>query len=169
MSVDVEDYFHVSVFDDVVPRSRWEGMESRVSANTTRLLDLFDEFGVRGTFFVLGWVAERHPGSCATSLPGVTRSRRTATGTASSTARRGTSSGRTCAAQRVLEDASGRSVGGYRAPSFSVTAASLWALDVLVEEGHWYDASIFPIRHDRYGIPGRAEASPPSSICAADR
>ncbi len=61
MSVDVEDYFHVSVFDDVVPRSQWDQMDSRVVPNTTRLLDLFDEFGVRGTFFVLGWVAERHP------------------------------------------------------------------------------------------------------------
>jgi polysaccharide deacetylase family protein (PEP-CTERM system associated) len=155
MSVDVEDYFHVSAFDDVVPRSRWEGMESRVSANTRRLLDLFDEFGVRGTFFVLGWVAERHPGivrdiarrghEIASHGYGHRLVYRQTRDAFREDVRR---------AKGLLEDAAGRSVGGYRAPSFSVTAASLWALDVLVEEGHWYDASIFPIRHDRYGIPG---------------
>ena len=154
MSVDVEDYFHVSVFDGIVPRSSWSSMVSRVGANTERLLDIFDEFEVQATFFVLGWVAERHPDLVTTI------------------ARRGheiASHGyahrlvydQTRAAFRddvrrakdLLESACGRRVVGYRAPSYSITPRSLWALDVLIEEGYQYDSSIFPIRHDRYGIP----------------
>jgi len=154
MSIDVEDYFHVSVFDGIVPRHLWERMESRVVANTTRLLDIFEEFGVRSTFFVLGWVAERYPELVRTianrghevashgyahrliydQTPAAFRS----------DVRR---------AKQLLEDASGRQVLGYRAPSYSITPRSLWALDVLLEQGYEYDASIFPIRHDRYGIP----------------
>jgi len=154
MTIDVEDYFHVSVFDRVLPRSSWDSMESRVVANTERLLDLFDEHAVRGTFFVLGWVAERFPDLVRSiaarghelashgyahrlvyeQTPDIFRD----------DVRR---------AKGLIEDISGRKVKGYRAPSFSVTERSLWALDVLLEEGHRYDASIFPIRHDRYGIP----------------
>ena len=154
MSIDVEDYFHVSVFDGIVPRHQWERMESRVVVNTTRLLDIFEEFGVLSTFFVLGWVAERHPDLVRTianrghevashgyahrliydQTPAAFRS----------DVRR---------AKQLLENASGRQVLGYRAPSYSITPRSLWALDVLLEEGYEYDASIFPIRHDRYGIP----------------
>jgi polysaccharide deacetylase family protein (PEP-CTERM system associated) len=154
MSIDVEDYFHVSVFDGIVPRLEWERMESRVVANTTRLLHLFDEFKVRSTFFVLGWVADRHPELVRTiagrghevashgyahrliydQTPGAFRD----------DIRR---------AKQLLEDAGGQRVVGYRAPSYSITPRSLWALDVLLEEGYEYDSSIFPIRHDRYGIP----------------
>jgi polysaccharide deacetylase family protein (PEP-CTERM system associated) len=154
MTVDVEDYFQVSAFDAVVPRSRWEQLESRVSANTDRLLALFAAYDLTATFFVLGWVADRFPGIVArigsrgheiashgygheliyTQTPAAFRE----------DVRR---------AKALLEDASGRPVDGYRAPSFSITKQSLWALDVLIEEGHRYDASIFPIRHDRYGIP----------------
>lgn len=154
MSVDVEDYFHVSVFEDTVPRASWPQMPSRVCANTERLLDIFDEFSVRSTFFVLGWVAERYPhlvreiaarGHEVASHGYAHRLVYSQTPAAfREDVRR---------AKSVLEDASGAEIGGYRAPSFSVTARSLWALEVLIEEGHWYDASIFPIRHDRYGIP----------------
>jgi polysaccharide deacetylase family protein (PEP-CTERM system associated) len=154
MSVDVEDYFHVSVFDGIVPRFKWAEMESRVCANTERLLDLFDEYEVRSTFFVLGWVAERHP-------PLVRRIVERGHEIASHGYAHRLVYDQTPAAFRedvrrakgLLEDAGGRAVGGYRAPSYSITPRSLWALDVLIEEGHWYDASIFPIRHDRYGIP----------------
>jgi polysaccharide deacetylase family protein (PEP-CTERM system associated) len=154
MTVDVEDYFHVSAFDGMLPRSRWDGMESRVVANTERLLEIFADTSVRATFFVLGWVAERHPGIVRRILaaghevashgyahrlvydltPEMFRDdiRRS---------------------KLVIEDAGGRAVEGYRAPSYSVTPRSLWALDVLIDEGFKYDASIFPIHHDRYGIP----------------
>jgi polysaccharide deacetylase family protein (PEP-CTERM system associated) len=154
MTVDVEDYFHVSVFERTVARATWESLESRVVTNTERLLDLFDEHAVRGTFFVLGWVAERHPALV-----------RTIAGRGHELASHGYAHRLVYdqtpeifrddvrKAKAIIEDASGRRVNGYRAPSFSVTKQSLWALDVLLEEGYRYDASIFPVRHDRYGIP----------------
>jgi len=154
MSVDVEDYFHVSVFDGIVPRSEWSKMESRVCANTRKLLDLFDEFGVSSTFFILGWVAERHPdlvrdiaarGHEIASHGYAHRLIYDQTPTAfRDDVRR---------AKQLLEDAAGCAVNGFRAPSYSVTPRSLWALDILIDEGYRYDASIFPVRHDRYGIP----------------
>lgn len=154
MSVDVEDYFHVSAFDGVVPRSQWDRMESRVVPNTRRLLDLFDEYAVRGTFFVLGWVAERVPTLVAEIM---TRGHEVAShGYAHRLVYDQTVEGfrdDIRKSKRILEDSIGCRVAGYRAPSFSITAKSLWALDVLVEEGYEFDASIFPIRHDRYGIP----------------
>jgi polysaccharide deacetylase family protein (PEP-CTERM system associated) len=154
MSIDVEDYFHVSVFDGIVPRSQWERMESRVVRNTTRLLDIFDQHQVRSTFFVLGWVAERQAdlvreiarrGHEIASHGFAHRLVYDQTPDAfRADVRR---------AKQLLEDACGRRVAGYRAPSYSITPRSLWALDVLLEEGYEYDSSIFPIRHDRYGIP----------------
>ncbi|HEV8396210.1 MAG TPA: XrtA system polysaccharide deacetylase [Vicinamibacterales bacterium] len=154
MTVDVEDYFHVSVFDKTVPRTDWEGLESRVVTNTERLLDLFDEYAVRSTFFVLGWVAERHP-ALVRSIAG--RGHELAShGYAHRLVYEQTPDAFRDDVRRskaLIEDVSGRPVNGYRAPSFSVTEQSLWALDVLLEEGYRYDASIFPIRHDRYGIP----------------
>lgn len=154
MTIDVEDYFHVSAFDGVVPRSQWDRLESRVCANTERLLDVFAEHGVRATFFVLGWVAERHPALVARIAAGGHEIASHGYGhrlvydqTPSafrSDVRR---------AKAVLEQSVGVRVAGYRAPSYSIVPRSLWALDVLIEEGHTYDSSIFPIRHDRYGIP----------------
>ena len=154
MSVDVEDYFHVSVFDGVVPRHHWERFESRVCANTERLLAIFDEAGVRATFFVLGWVGERHPDlvrrivGLGHELASHGYAHRLVYDQTPAAFREDVRR-----AKRVLEDAGGTEIGGYRAPSYSVTPRSLWALDILIEEGYWYDASIFPILHDRYGIP----------------
>ena len=155
MSIDVEDYFQVSAFDRVVPRSAWDSMESRVSGNTTRLLDLFDEYQVRATFFVLAWVAERHPAIVAEI---VRRGHEVAShGYGHELVYNLTPEAFRAdirRAKQVLEDAGGQPVAGYRAPSYSITAKSMWALDVLIEEGYRYDSSIFPIRHDRYGVPG---------------
>lgn len=154
MSIDVEDYFHVSVFDGIVPRARWEQLESRVEWNTDRLLAIFAEFNVTATFFTLGWVAERFPEL-------VRRIAAAGHEIASHGYAHRLIYDQTPAAFRddvrrskaLLEAASGRPVLGYRAPSYSITPRSLWALDVLIEEGYAYDSSIFPIRHDRYGIP----------------
>jgi polysaccharide deacetylase family protein (PEP-CTERM system associated) len=154
MSIDVEDYFHVSVFDGVVPRTTWDQLESRVCANTLRLLDMFDEFDVRSTFFILGWVAERYPGLVRDiawrghEVASHGYAHRLIYDQTPAAFRHDVRR-----AKRVIEDACGRPVRGYRAPSYSITPRSLWALDILLEEGHEYDASIFPIRHDRYGIP----------------
>jgi polysaccharide deacetylase family protein (PEP-CTERM system associated) len=154
MTVDVEDYFHVSNFSRLVSRESWSNRESRVERNTDRLLQAFADCGVTATFFVLGWVGERFPHIVARiaglgheiashgyahqlvydQTPTVFRE----------DVRR---------AKALLEEACGHRVQGYRAPSFSVTRRSLWALDVLIEEGYCYDSSIYPIRHDRYGIP----------------
>ena len=155
MTVDVEDYFHVSVFEKTVPRSTWQTMQSRVAANTQRLLDLFDEHGVRGTFFVLGWVADNHPeivkaiAARGHELASHGYAHQLVYDQTPETFREDVRR-----AKRLVEDLTGTGVRGYRAPSFSVTEQSLWALDVLLDEGYRYDASIFPIRHDRYGIPG---------------
>jgi polysaccharide deacetylase family protein (PEP-CTERM system associated) len=154
MTIDVEDYFHVSVFDGLVPRHAWEGMESRVCANTERLLGIFDETGIQATFFVLGWVADRFP-----------RLVRAIAAQGHEIASHGYGHRLVYdltprafrddvrRAKDLLEATAGTRVHGYRAPSYSVTPRSLWALDVLIEEGYTYDASIFPIHHDRYGIP----------------
>jgi polysaccharide deacetylase family protein (PEP-CTERM system associated) len=154
MTVDVEDYFHVSVFDGLVPRHAWEDLESRVCANTDRLLEIFNESNTRATFFVLGWVAERFPDL----VPRIAAE-------GHEIASHGYGHRLVYDLSRrefredirrskdVLESAIGKPVLGYRAPSYSVTPKSLWALDILIDEGFSYDASIFPIHHDRYGIP----------------
>lgn len=154
MTVDVEDYFHVSAFDGLLPRDRWETQESRVCANTDTLLGIFEDARVEATFFVLGWVAERHPDL-------VRRIARAGHEVASHGYAHRLVYDLTPAqfredlrrSKQVLESAAGVEVLGYRAPSYSITPKSLWAIDVLIAEGFGYDASIFPIHHDRYGIP----------------
>lgn len=153
-SVDVEDYFQVAAFEGLVPRSEWDGLESRVESNTRRLLDLLDGHRVRATFFVLGWVAERHP-----RLVREIERRGHEVAAHGYDHRPVTSQSRdefradVRKTKRILEDLSGVEVLGYRAPTYSIVRGTLWALDVLAEEGYRYDSSIFPIVHDRYGIP----------------
>jgi polysaccharide deacetylase family protein (PEP-CTERM system associated) len=154
LSVDVEDYFHVEAFADRVDRRRWEDYPSRVESNTRTVMDLFDECNVRGTFFILGWVADRHPGLVAEI---VHRGHEAACHSywhrLVSTLSVDEFREDTLRAKQSIEQAAGVAVCGYRAPSFSVTRKSFWALEVLAELGFRYDSSIFPIHHDTYGIP----------------
>ena len=155
MTVDVEDYFHVSAFADRIARGDWPHYASRVEQNTYRLLRLLERTGVRATCFILGWVAERYPDLVR------------------DIARDGHEIGchsywhrlvydltpdefrdDTIRARSVLEEIIGERVMLYRAPSFSITQRNLWALDILAELGFECDSSVYPIRHDRYGIPG---------------
>jgi polysaccharide deacetylase family protein (PEP-CTERM system associated) len=160
LTVDVEDYFHVAALANDVPRANWEAMECRVERNTHLLLDLFDEKNVKGTFFVLGWVARRYPGLV-----------RQIHGRGHEVACHGWEHAlvfrqspdefrvETRDSKALLEDIIGCPVQGYRASTYSITLDSLWALDILAESGFLYDSSIFPIRHDVYGIP-EATTSP---------
>lgn len=159
LTVDVEDYYHVEAFADVVDRARWDAYPSRVVVNTRRILDLLEEGGVRATFFVLGWVAERHP-----SLVRDIAARGHELGCHSYWHRLvyaldpAELRADTIRARDAIEQAAGVAVLGYRAPSYSITGASLWALEVLADLGFEYDSSIFPIHHDVYGMPGAPRA-----------
>ncbi|HEX5759981.1 MAG TPA: XrtA system polysaccharide deacetylase [Thermoanaerobaculia bacterium] len=153
-SVDVEDWFQVTAFEDAIPRTDWESMPARVERNTRRLLELCAAHQVRGTFFVLGWVAERWPAlvrdvqAAGHELGAHGQDHRRVTTLTPEEFRQDVRR-----AKRTIEDVSGTEVIGYRAPSYSIVRETLWAVDVLAEEGFRYDSSIFPIRHDRYGIP----------------
>lgn len=154
-TVDVEDYFQVSKFDNVIRRDQWSRCESRVVANTHRILELLDRHDVKGTFFVLGWVADRFPQlvrdiqsgghECGSHSHEHRLVYRQTPQAFRDDLRR---------SRQAIADACGERVTAYRAPSFSITKRSLWALDVLAEEGFLADSSIFPIHHDHYGIPG---------------
>jgi polysaccharide deacetylase family protein (PEP-CTERM system associated) len=138
----------------VVSRDVWDKFPSRVVGNTERLLAMFEEHRVKATFFVLGWVAERYASLVAEiaksghELASHGYNHRLVYDQTPDAFRDDVRR-----AKHLIEDQSGQQVRGYRAPSYSITNRSLWALDVLTEEGYTYDASIFPIRHDRYGIP----------------
>ena len=154
-TVDVEDYFQVSAFESCVQRERWPEFESRVEANTLRIADLLESANVSGTFFILGWVAERFP-----ALVQELRSRGHEIGSHSYWHRLIYSQSPeefrddVKRSRDVLQDILGEPVISYRAPSFSITQKSLWALDILAEEGFQIDSSVFPVYHDRYGIAG---------------
>ena len=155
MTVDVEDYFHVAALAEVISRDDWSKMEFRAAASTDRLLELFDRTSVKATFFVLGWVAQKapelvrriHAAGHEVACHGLTHElvyRQTPAVFRDETRQ----------SKAMLEDLIGEPVDGYRAASYSITRESLWALDILCELGFRYDSSIFPIAHDRYGIPG---------------
>jgi len=154
MTVDVEDYFHVSALAGSIPRDRWDAMPYRVEASTQRLLDLFESRRIQATFFVLGWVAERSPdlvrriAAAGHEIACHGQSHELVYRQSPEVFRE-----ETFRSKRYLEDLLGHPVRGYRAASFSVTRQSLWALDTLVEAGFEYDSSVAPIRHDVYGLP----------------
>ncbi|MER2527516.1 MAG: XrtA system polysaccharide deacetylase [Candidatus Competibacter denitrificans] len=154
LTVDVEDYFQVAAFARQIDPATWDRIPLRVERNTQRLLDLFAEQSVRATFFVLGWVAERCPGLVRAiaerghEVACHGYSHQLIYGQTPEVFREETVRAKAC-----LEDQAQRPMLGYRAASYSITQCSLWALDVLAELGFTYDSSIFPIHHDRYGIP----------------
>ena len=155
LTVDVEDYFHVSAFADCIERKTWDSLESRVEQNTHKLLTIFDETSVSATFFMLGWVADRYP-NLVTEI--------TANGHELAchgyshqliyTQGRSVFREESLRAKKLLEDISGKAVVGYRAASYSITAKSLWAVEILMDVGFQYDSSIVPVRHDLYGLVG---------------
>ena len=154
MSVDVEDYFQVSAFEPYIEKASWDSLEHRVVKNTNVILDALAENNTKATFFTLGWVAERYP----------------------SIVKRIVNEGHELAchgyehirvteqtpeqfrldinrSKKILEDLSGIHVKGYRAASYSINANNLWAHDVLLDEGFKYSSSVYPVKHDLYGIP----------------
>jgi len=154
LTVDVEDYFHVNAFDGHISRERWSSLPSRVEVAVDRLLGLMDEHDARGTFFTLGWVADRHPGLVRRIVAAGHEiashgwwHKRVVTLTADQFRKEASRS------RKLLEDLSGTPVVGFRAPSFSILPRVDWAYDVLLEEGYLYDSSVFPIRRRDYGNP----------------
>jgi polysaccharide deacetylase family protein (PEP-CTERM system associated) len=155
LTVDVEDYFHVQAFAGIVGRSDWERYPIRVERNTYRLLELFAHKGIRATFFVLGWVAMRCPGLVVQiSKAGHHVACHGFSHQAIYTGSQADFRADLRKAKQVIEDVLGTGIRSYRAPSYSITSKTLWALEVLGEEGFENDSSIFPVVHDNYGIPG---------------
>lgn len=154
LTIDVEDYFQVAAFEDIVSPDSWFSMECRVERHTAVILDILEKHRVKATFFVVGWIAEKYPAlvqainkhgheiGCHSYL------HRKIYNLTAEEFREDTKR-----AKNIIEDITGKSVLGYRAPSYSITRKSLWALDILEELGFEYDSSIFPIYHDNYGIP----------------
>lgn len=154
MTVDVEDYFQVSAFENVISHKNWDQYPLRVEKNTYRLLELFEEHNAKCTFFILGWVVEKCPkliqsivsfgheiashGFAHQRVVNMTREQFFRDVEKS---------------KKVLEDSSGKAVLGYRAPSFSINNSNEWAFDVLAELGFKYSSSTYPIKHDLYGVP----------------
>jgi polysaccharide deacetylase family protein (PEP-CTERM system associated) len=155
LTIDVEDYYMVSAFADVVRFEAWGTYESRVEKNTYRILDVLDEHNVKATFFILGWVAERcsklvrdvHASGHEVACHGYNH--RLIYDLTPDQFRDDVRK-----AKSILENIISAPVIGYRAASYSIVKKTLWALDILIEENFLYDSSIFPIHHDRYGLPG---------------
>lgn len=154
MSIDVEDYFQVAAFAPYIDRKAWESIPCRVEHNVARILELLEQHETRATFFTLGWIAERYPELI-----------RRIVGHGHELASHGYAHLRASDqtpdafrddllhAKALLEDVSGTAIRGYRAPSFSIGAANLWAHDIIAETGHEYSSSVYPIVHDHYGMP----------------
>ncbi len=154
MTIDVEDYFQVSAFAPYIRRSEWDARECRVERNVERILAMLERHDTRATFFTLGWVAERYPqlvrrivdGGHELASHGYGHQR-------ASDLSRDAFDDDVQSAKKVLEDIAGVAVQGYRAPSFSIGEGNLWAFDSLARAGYRYSSSIYPIRHDHYGMP----------------
>ncbi|MGK5021998.1 XrtA system polysaccharide deacetylase [Janthinobacterium sp. LB2P10] len=154
LTIDVEDYFQVSAFAPHIARADWPRLECRIEANIERILLLLESRRIHATFFTLGWIAERYPAMlrrvaeaghevASHGYAHLRASEQSASQFADDV----------CHSKTILEQLTGLAVRGYRAPSFSIGATNLWAFDVLQEAGYRYSSSIYPIRHDHYGMP----------------
>lgn len=154
MTVDVEDYFQVSAFAPHISRDSWDRLPCRVESNIDRILELFDRQNVKATFFTLGWIAERYPAMIRRIVAGGHELASHGYGHLRASDQNETEFRQDVSSSKaILEDIGGQRVLGYRAPSFSIGPKNLWALDVLLEAGYRYSSSIYPIRHDHYGMP----------------
>src|SRR5437660_5781380 len=158
-TVDVEEYFQVSAFEPHVPRERWDEFESRVGRSVAILLDLLARHRARGTFFILGWIAEHHP-EVVTAIARAGHEVASHGWDHKRVTHQSPEHFRQCVrrSKALLEDLSGAPVLGFRAPSFSIVPGYEWALDILVEEGYRYDSSLFPVRRPGYGYPNGERA-----------
>lgn len=154
LTVDVEDYFQVSALAPFIARDAWDRMPCRVERNVARLLDRFDEHGAKATFFTLGWIAERYP-QLVREI--VARGHELASHgyghLRASDQSRSEFMSDISSAKKLLEDLGGKPVLGYRAPSFSIGKDNLWAFDCLEAAGYVYSSSVYPVKHDHYGMP----------------
>ena len=154
LTIDVEDYFQVAAFEQQITPDDWPQFKSRVAVNTGNILNILEKYNVKATFFIVGWIAEKHP-----ELVREISKRGHEIGCHSYKHQRihtfteEAFKEDTRKAKEIIEDISGRQVVGYRAPTYSITRDTLWALEILAKLGFTYDSSIFPIYHDNYGIP----------------
>lgn len=154
LTIDVEDYFQVSAFAPYIPRDHWDGKVCRVEGNVDRILQMLADHRTQATFFTLGWIAQRHPhlvrrivdNGHELASHGYGHQRASDLDEAAFFADIDSS-------RKLLEDVAGQRVSGYHAPSFSIGAKNLWAFDCLLKAGYTYSSSIYPIRHDHYGMP----------------
>lgn len=154
MTVDVEDYFHVSAFENHIDRSRWDTLDCRIERNISRILALYSDCNIKATFFILGWIAERYPAIVKKlAQEGHEIACHSYWHRRASSQTRAEFAAEIGDTKKLLEDLSGIQVIGYRAPSYSIGADNLWAHDLLEEAGYRYSSSIYPISHDHYGMP----------------
>lgn len=154
LTIDVEDYFQVSAFEPLVPKENWREYPSRVVDNTRRILDILEQKSIKATFFILGWTAKKHPELVREiALQGHEIGCHSYYHRLVYTLTPEQFHEDTKTAKDILEQITGTQVKGYRAPSYSITRKSLWAIQILNDLGFAYDSSVFPIHHDRYGIP----------------
>ena len=152
LSVDVEDWFQFGAFETVIDRKDWDSLECRVERNTDAVMALFDEAGIKATFFVLGWVAERYPAL----IRRIVEAGHEIASHGYGHDRVFTFTPEQFAAdllrsRKLIEDAAGVAVTGYRAPSFSIDQRTPWAHEILAEQGYSYSSSVAPVKHDHYG------------------
>lgn len=155
LTIDVEDYFQVAAFDTNIDRSNWHSFECRVEANTEKFMEIVAAKNIKATFFILGWIAEKYPqlvkkiAAAGHEVASHGYSHKLVFGQTP-----GEFKEETDRSKKLLEDLTGCAVKGYRAASYSITPASIWALEIISEAGFEYDSSIYPVKHDRYGLQG---------------